>query len=322
MSTHPLHSKIVFHEEERKKSRTTQKLSVRDRIMGALEYDIPSLPATTHKLLELIKQPDIYIETLAEVIKLDPGMTTKFLKVASSPLFGKKNITSLEEALQHIGLVETKKIATAIGMIHSFDHFRIRINWELFWLHSLFTAHLTESLAHAYRDIDGREYLAGLLHDIGKLFMEQYFPEEFELAVLRSVSAHSGMFEAENQLFDISHAEVSALLCEKWGLHKEIVRAVRYHHQPFDPHNKDPDDLKFQTFLALCVCLANKIANICHANIQGAEDLDNIEFTSLSEWQRLKSEYIPQHTLILDVAAELEKVEHIIAAVKAPHRSY
>jgi putative nucleotidyltransferase with HDIG domain len=299
-------------------SRVTQKLVLKEKVIQALkrETELPAFQATTQKLLDIVNRPDIHVEQVAEIAKLDPGIASKLLKIASSPVYSSKEIGSIQDALLIIGMEEVRKLATAILVINRFAHLRIKVDWNLFWLHSVLTARLTERFAAAYRQTTGKEYLAGLLHDIGKLYLEHYFPKEFELVILLSAIANHGMYDAEKQLMDIDHAEVSALLCKEWHLHHEIIRSVEFHHNPESENNKDTADPTHQTLLALCICIADKIANICHANIQGGENLDNVELESLPEWKKLK-QIAPQSTLILDVASELEKANEIIAAVTA-----
>ena len=299
--------------------KATQKLSIRERVIHTLQHhaDVPALPATVHRLMDVVKKPTVDIDTIAEVARLDPGITAKILQVASSPVFGGKMIQNLQDALLMIGLEEMKRIATTITIIKTFRHLHVRVNWELFWLHSLFTARLTETLANVYRPVDGREYLAGLLHDVGKLFFEHNFSQEFEMVVMRAMTSREGMYEAEQRLLDITHAEVSALLANKWRLPHEVIGAIQFHHEPNSSLNRDPDDSKYTPFLSLCVCVANKIANHCHANMQGAETLDDTTLEKMPEWAQLQA-LNPTRTLTLDVAGELAKAREIIDTIKAP----
>lgn len=298
-------------------SRASQKLILREKVHQAVrkETDVPAFQGSSAKLLQLVSKQDIHIEDVADIVKLDPGIASHLLKIASSPSFGSKQISSIQDALIVIGMNEVRNLATSLIVLNSFEHLRIKINWDLFWLHSLLTARLTERFAAAYRPVSGKEYLAGLLHDIGKLYMEHYFPKEFELVILLSAIANNGMYHAEKQLMDINHAEVGALLCKEWNLNPEIIRSIEYHHEPESDENQDPKDPTFEKLLALCISIADKVANICHVNIQGGENLDNVQIESLSEWKRLKR-FSPQTTLILDVAGEVKRAEEIIAAVK------
>ncbi len=301
----------------KKLAKTTQTMTVKDGILQALrdKTDLPAFSATARKLMGVVNRQDVHMETIDEIVRLDPGITSRVLKLASSPSFGGQNIESIKDALLLIGMRELRKIAATMSVVNVLRHFKVKVDWELFWLHSILVANLTERLADAYREINGQEYLSGLLHDIGKLFIGHCFPEEFEMVVLQAVSQRKGMHEAEKQILDISHAEISARLCEQWKLHPEIIRSIRFHHEPASPHNQDPSNPAFQHFLATCICVADKLTNVCRANIEGSEELDQVEFTSLPEWLQLK-QFTPRKTLMLDMIGELQKAKDVIAAIK------
>lgn len=298
-------------------SRTTQKFTMRDKITDAIrkETEIPGFSVTARKLMNLVNQPTTHLEAIGQIVTLDPGVTSKFLKIASSPNYGVQSITSVQQALGIIGLTEVKKIALSILVINQLKNMRVKINWELFWLHSLLTGRLTELLAGAYRETDGKEYLAGLLHDIGKLFIEHYFPQEFELVILRSTMVTKSMHQAEQQLIDITHAEVSSLLCQQWKLPQEVVCSTRFHHDPNSSQNVETDPSGNQKFLPLCLFLANKLANTCHANIEVGEKVDDLKFEDLPEWHQLKF-FTPRLQLELDLPLELKRAQDVIAAIK------
>jgi len=193
------------------------------------------------------------------------------------------------------------------------SHLKVKVDWNMYWLHCILTARLTENLAGAYRTSSGKEYLAGLLHDVGKLFLEHHFPKEFESAIFRAMERSCGMYEAEKSLFDTTHAEVGAALCEKWGLHREISRSIRFHHEPASPFNKDPANAEEQQFLATCICLADSLANMCRANIQGVRNLGDGGLESLPEWNLLQ-QYPAKHTIDLNLENEMLKAQDTISA--------
>lgn len=300
-------------------AKATQKLTVRERVITALQQkgDVPAFPVTAHRLLELAKQPNVDLNAVAEVVRLDPGIASRILKVASSPAYAGQTISTLEEALLMIGIEEMKRIVTSLSVINTFRHMRVKVNWDLFWLHSLLTARLTEILVYAYREVDGREYLAGLLHDVGKLFLQHNFPQEFEMVVIRAMASREGMYAAENKLLDITHAEASALLCHRWHLQHEVIGAVQFHHEPGSPLNVDPNDPGYQPFLSYCLCVADKLANLCHANIGESNQPAETSLESMPEWIWLQ-QYQAVRSLSLDVAGEFQKTREIISAMKGP----
>lgn len=294
----------------------SSKQLLRDKALKALEKDmnIPAFSATAQKLMSATSKEEVSMEEVAEIVMLDPGLSAKYLRMANSVAFGGKSIKNIHEALIRLGMAEVRRVASAIGVVDRFSRLKIKIDWNMFWLHNLLTARLTEALANAYQPITGKEYLAGLLHDVGKLFLEHYFPQEFEAAVQRSMERRSGVYEAENQLFDITHAEIGFALCEKWNLHKEISRSVRFHHDPTSVFNKDPMDPEKQHFLATCICMADTLANMCKVNIQGAKNFDGVELESVPAWLLLQK-YPPRMQLNLDLDSELKKAQDTLESL-------
>jgi HD-like signal output (HDOD) protein len=288
-----------------------KKIALRERVLKVVEQntDVPAFSASARKLMSLVNKGDVNLEQITEIVRLDPGITAKFLKLASSPAFSGESITNIQDALMLLGLNEVRKAASAFVVINSFAHFRIKVDWELFWMHSILTARLTELLADAHRECEGKEYLAGLIHDIGKLFLEHHFAKEFEHVIFRAMATGKGMHEAESCLFDITHAEMSAILCQKWQLDKEITGAVQCHH--------DPSSSKDFALLATCICVADKLSNMCHANIQGIEKLDEVDITTVPEWKQLR-EFPARKALDLNMENELQLVQQTISSFKSP----
>lgn len=290
------------------------KTLIRARVLRELEKDsvIHSFSSAAQKLMTMVRQ-DVDLSEIAEVVKMEPGLTSKVLRLSNSAIFGAGKVKNVEEAIFRIGMSEVRKMAMAVGIIDRVSHLRVKVDWNLFWLHSLVTARVTEALAAAYRDISGLEYLSGLLHDVGKLYMEHSFAREFENVVMRATERSSGMYEAENSLLDITHAEVSALLCEKWKVDPEISRSVRFHHEPNSPFNKDPLHPEEQRLLATCICVADSLANMAKANIQGARRYTESSLETLPEWKLLQA-YPALRSLDLDLGGEIEKANAIIQA--------
>ncbi|MDD2708726.1 MAG: HDOD domain-containing protein [Verrucomicrobiae bacterium] len=303
---------------------TAGKLKLRDRATKEVEKDsaVPAFSMSAQRLLEVSSQENVDMGEIADIVGVDPGLASKYLRLANSSFYGGKSIANVEDALLRIGLAEVRKVAISVAVMDGTSCFResevvsainvnVKIDWNMFWLHSLFVARLTDILAHVYRRTSGKEYLAGLLHDVGKLFFERHFTHEFESAMLRAIERNNGLYDAERHLFDFNHAEMGFALCEKWKLHREICRAVRFHHEPNSPFNKDPVDPDFQHFLAICICVADDLANLCRANIQGGQNVEGMEFETLPGWKLLQ-DYTPRGELDLDPMAELERTQETL----------
>lgn len=296
--------------------RDTSKL-LRDKVVKEMEKDsmVNSFSQAAQKLMDLTQKADVEMGEIAEVVKTEAGLTARVLKLSNSIVFGGQDIQNIDEALMRIGMEEIKKMSMTVGVMDRVTHMHVKIDWNLYWMHCLLTARLTELLASVYREKTGKEYLSGLIHDIGKLFIEHHFPDAFEKSVFRSMERGCGMYEAELQLFDITHAEVGMMLCQKWGLHPEIVRAVQFHHDPFSPQNIDPQNPEHQQLLAICVSVADSIANMCRANISGAKKYRDPNIEELPEWQALQN-YTPIATVDINIPAEIEKTQEIVSAIQ------
>lgn len=305
-----------------KKEAAAKASPLAERVKKAMkqEQSIPVFSSTAVKLLDAANKIDLDLETVADIVKVDPGLTAKYLKLANSVHFRGEAITSVRDALLRIGMEEVRKMASTIGVLDVLTLFRSDaadeedesvIEWEMLWLHCLLTARLTDAITGAYRKTVGKEYLAGLLHDVGKLFLDRYFHREFSSALKQSVAKGKSIYEIENQLYDTNHAEVGAWLCAKWNLHDEVVRSIHFHHDPKSHHNKNAEDPDHAQLLATCLCVADALANSCHANIQGGRDIEEIDVESLPEWEYLQR-FKPRGGFEIDVAKELEKAQEVI----------
>ena len=287
---------------------------VHDRVVELLssETSVPSFSIAAMKLMAMAKDDKCGLEELAAVVELDPGLSARCLRVAATPAHGGRDLTNIQDALFLIGVDEMRRIAFTVGVMDNFNHLRIKVNWQRFWLHSVLVARLTERLAGAFRDVTGMEYLTGLLHDIGKLVLEHYFPREFEAIMMRSMERQCGHAAAEFDLLGLDHTCIGASLCQCLNLHKHIVHAVRFHHQAVHPaHTCDPQG--DTGFLACCVSVADTLANLGDVNIGGqmriAKSLDE-----QPEWQYL-TQFFNCRGLQLDLNEEIASASAEISAL-------
>ncbi len=286
---------------------------VPQKIISLLAGDgvIPAFSASAMKLGQLTRDPDVSMDDIKDVIEMDPGLSADCTKVASSAGFAARRISSIHQALMLIGIKEISRIAFAMGVMKKFDQFKGQVEWDKFWLHSVLVARLTEKVAGAYRPSTGSEYLAGLLHDCGKIFLERFFPDEFEELVATAQHRGCGHVVVEKEYIGVTHAQVGGAICESLQAHIEVIRAVWHHHGPFDIQQGQLDNSKF---LAACVSVGDALANYTQANIAGARVMDeNIPFDQLPEWQFL-SQYQMSYGLELNLEAELASAEEDLKA--------
>jgi len=287
---------------------------VHDRVVELLssETTVPSFSIAAMKLTAMVKDDNSNLEDLAAVVRLDQGLSARCLRVACAPAHGGRDLTCIQDAIMLIGMDEMRRVAFTVGVMENFNHLRIKVNWQQFWLHSVLVARLTERIAGAFRDTNGMEYLTGLMHDIGKLILEHYFPREFEAIVMRSLERKCGHAAAEFDLLGLDHTCIGAALSQCLKLHPHIVRAVRFHHQAVHPaHTCDPEG--DTGFLACCVSVADTLANLGDVNIGGQREIvESLE--ELPEWQYLNRFY-DFRGLQLDLNEEIESATAEISAL-------
>ncbi|MDH5395763.1 MAG: HDOD domain-containing protein, partial [Gammaproteobacteria bacterium] len=198
---------------------------------------LPSLPHVLIKLLKACHKDRACFDTLAEIINKDAALSAKVLSVANSPVYGYAyKLTSLKHILLYLGLETIKSIAITASVQQFFSRYSKEKNRFLkkFWEHTLSTALIAKSLAKLTSYPNPEEaYLAGLLHDIGKLIFENYSQHEYSVLVHANISTKE-LLEREKELYNISHDEIGAKILEIWGLPEVISEAIKYHHAETD----------------------------------------------------------------------------------------
>lgn len=229
----------------------------RDLTLAALKEPkkLPTLPALYAALLEVVRDPDATSQEVAVVIGRDPIAAVRTLRVANSSFYGlKEPAEDLSTAIVYLGLNEIQNIAMGVGSLEIFGGTpRHRFLKEL-WQHSLATAALADEVARQLNHPNrAQAYLAGLLHDIGKLFFASCFMDEFLLAESESREKPRDLLTIETGIFGMTHLEAARYIVQHWQMPPHIGVAIEAHHDPLTVTG--PDRL-----LTLCVGLANDLA--------------------------------------------------------------
>jgi len=276
------------------------------------ESAVPSFSTAATKLTALLQKEDVSLAQLSSVLSLDPGLATRCLRAAKSAAYGAHDIQSIQDALLIIGMNEVRRIALTVGVMNNFSHLKIRVDWDRFWLHSVLVGRLTERLAGGFRESTGLDYLAGLLHDVGKLIIQHYFPREFEEIVLRSQERHCGHAFVERQLLGMDHAQIGATICDVLKLPEFLNLGILYHHRALLPESLQ-DPRGDGGFLASCVSVADTMANLSKINIGGEKKI-TVEFEKLPEWVHLNDAFNCRG-LNLDLEEEIDFANSDLASL-------
>lgn len=221
--------------------------------LAAAVDGMPAFPKSVQKILELTRDVNCSPKDLVQVIDKDPVVTVKVLRVVNSAYYSlPKQITSINHAVVYLGFNTIKNLAlsiAAIGMLPASN--AAGFDGAQYLIHSLSTAAIAKQLALRLDDADPMDcFIAGLLHDFGKVVFAQFMPTEFRKALETSQWNESSLHLALRDVIGADHAVVGAMLVEKWRFPADLVETIRYQ---YGPEIKD-------TPMIACVFAANQIS--------------------------------------------------------------
>jgi putative nucleotidyltransferase with HDIG domain len=174
-------------------------------------------------------------EKLEEIIKEDPVLTAKVLKIANSAAYGAgTEISSLSRAIVTVGFDEVRNIVIGLSLSGIFcDDLGFKeFDAVDIWLHSIGVATCAKMIAQEVDGLDPDEmFTVGMLHDIGRILFCLYFPDELRDILGTVESEGISLTEAETR-YGLAHSEIGAYLAYRWQLGAFVVNSIRFHHQP------------------------------------------------------------------------------------------
>jgi putative nucleotidyltransferase with HDIG domain len=213
----------------------TQKLS------AAVEK-MPAFPKSVQRILELTRDINCPAKELVMVIEKDPVMTMKLLRIINSAYYSfPKQITSVNQSVIYLGINTVKNMALSFAVVGALPHQNAAgYDFQRYLTHSLTTASLARILCQKYGN-DGTNpadcYIAGLLHDFGKVVFAQFMAEEFKEVLALSHEQSISLHEAEQRIIGADHTVVGGMLVEKWQFSQQLADTIRNHHSEILPDN-------------------------------------------------------------------------------------
>jgi HD-like signal output (HDOD) protein len=198
---------------------------------------LPSLPQTYVKIMETLRSPDASTKEVGQIIAGDVGMTAKILQIVNSAFFGlRRHVPDPVQAAALLGIDILKALVLSVHIFSQLDEATVEgFSLEALRTHSTVTATLAKRTAAA-EDCDARScdhaFMAGLLHDVGKLIIAANVPERYRDVLRLAREEGLASWVAEERLLATTHAEVGAYLLGIWGLPDPIIEAVAFHHHP------------------------------------------------------------------------------------------
>jgi putative nucleotidyltransferase with HDIG domain len=222
----------------------------RQKIIELVER-IPTFQQSVLRILALTAHPQCAPKDLVAVIEHDPILTIKVLKLVNSAYFGlAQEVTSVHHAVVYMGLNTIKNLAICVATMGCLPRTnKAGLNVNHFWEHSLAVAVIGQQLAdgHGQDDTGTADFfVAGLLHDIGKLVLAHFQSSEYRQVLRRLATGTAHVNQVEKEVIGIDHANLGALIAEKWHLPLELIDGIRYHHDlPANTAYKRPALLTF-----------------------------------------------------------------------------
>ena len=202
-------------------------------LVGAVD-DLPTIPIVATKVLQLLDNPDVKVEEIADMMLTDQVMTARVMKLLNSPVYKPtEEISSLKRALVYLGLRHIRELALTTSVIHAFDTTTGALELNAFWEHSFGVGMVSKIIARkiGFQNPE-KAYISGILHDLGEVFLSNFLRDKF-MKVLENVEARSvKLVDAEEELLGTTHCEIGLSMAQKWNFPDSYCDVISYHHNP------------------------------------------------------------------------------------------
>jgi len=219
--------------------------------------DLPTLPSVYFKVDKLLKDKQASIENVARLIEIDPAMSSSVLHLVNSAFYGlSTKSSSISHAMMILGFNAVKHAIVSVAVL---DTLKIKEKFENFnitdfWRHSVAVAVVCRQLAEKSRLCAPEDaFIAGLLHDVGKIIMIKYFRDDFGKVWRLMLEKKISFSQAEEEVASIDHVQIGAYLARKWQLPDPVVEAIACHHYYITSGQSSG--------LVECLMVANALAN-------------------------------------------------------------
>jgi len=235
--------------------------------------DLPTIPAVANLVMQKISDPDTSPQDLQQIISTDQALAARILKIGNSTFYGcSRNITRLSDAIVIIGFNSIRSLVMTSALRDLLKSFGLAE--KLLWEHSLGCAFASRIIAKSIKFSKVEEsFLAGLLHDIGKVVLNLKLPDKMS-RIIQEVYGNplKTFLESEQEMLGFDHAQIGQLVVKKWNFAEEIEEAIGNHHRP--------EKAKILPPLSFVVQLGNAFCHKLEIGPTKNPDLDIMELTA------------------------------------------
>lgn len=210
---------------------------------------LPAFPTIVTQILGTLDDDNSSLNTLVNYLQRDPVLAGRVLAAANASQFAHRALGGISAAVSFIGMRRVREIVLTTSLL---DFSRLARSTPFFWEHSLAVGICAQDLAREFGQDQDRALVAGLLHDIGKLWMSYLHPQESQQIHALMATQPRPLCEVERQIFGLDHCEIGQIIGQHWGLPEEIIESILRHHNP---------DLPQLSLLAAIVHVSEAISN-------------------------------------------------------------
>ncbi|HVK57213.1 MAG TPA: HDOD domain-containing protein [Candidatus Kapabacteria bacterium] len=281
-----------------------------ERVKGCTR--LPSLRSIETALKELLHADNRFTTQISEVIRRDPSLTARLLRLVNSVYYGLNSpVNSIEEAVFYLGVRQIRQLAIVTPVIEDFQKLAggSAFQWREFWQHCIATAILTRELTSSIMRLDDEsDYVAGLVHDVGRIVMASSFQDHFNAIYLEDhFDPEETLLDRERRILGVDHTELGAIYLSQHQLPPVLVEVARYHHHP-ERSTKARE-------LAAAVHIADMLARYAHIGGSGNNTVvDDESWLNTKAWRILYPTTSPTDQQIAQASLKrtLERLPHIL----------
>src|SRR5260370_2060969 len=202
---------------------------------------LPSWGRIRQALQDLMFGEQLFSAQISEVIRRDPSLTARLLRLVTSVYYGLSTlVNNIEEAVFYLGVRQIRQLTMVTPIIEDFQRLthQCAFPWREFWQHCIGTAIITrEIIGSVQAPMDESDYVAGLVHDVGKIVMAWSFPEHFSEIHRQATSGTLDLVNIETEVLGLDHGEVGPLYLEHHRLPEVMIQSARFPHHPDNPQH-------------------------------------------------------------------------------------
>ncbi len=243
--------------------------------------ELATLPTVALKILKLLEDPNVNVNDIARLIETDVAISVKIIRVANSPIYGLRNeVYSVMQAVSTLGVSRISNIVVGVALFSKFFRTTGKQSEYMmnFWNHSTSVGVVAKTLAAKLKlNFNEREFVAALMHDIGKLAMIEYFPQHYQQTV--QIVEQEGIrdTEAEQKILGADHNQAGGVIADMWQLPADLREVITTH--------SDVTQAKVDPSLVAVVRIADLLCEMWGASIH--EGVVQLTIEKEKAWQVL-----------------------------------